>query len=114
MWKIRGVIVGGGKVIAQWEASVMLEMYEATITEDQSGKKETYTGVSSRPFKKRLYEHNTDMNNPGNRTNSGLSSHVWSLKDRGIKYSVTWKLKDRSTRFQEDKCRQQNRSARAA
>ena len=74
-------------------------IYEATITENQSGKKETYTGVTERPFKKRLYEHTTDMNKTGNRSNTSLSSHIWSLKDRGIDHTITWKLKDRSTKF---------------
>ena len=82
-------------------------VYEATVTEVASGKKETYTGVTSRRFKDRLYEHRTDMNNVKNRTNSALSSHVWDLKDRGINYDVTWKLKDRGTPYNptSKKCR---------
>ena len=68
-------------------------VYEATVAEIVSGKKETYTGVTSRRFKDRYYEHRTDMNNRNNRTNSALCSHVWDLKDRGIGHDVTWKLK---------------------
>ena len=37
------------------------KLYEAMVTETHSGKKETYTGVNSRQFKQRLYEHNADM-----------------------------------------------------
>ena len=82
-------------------------VYQATVTEVRSGKIETYTGVTSRRFKDRLYEHRTDMNNAKNRTNSALSSHVWDLKDRGINYKVTWKLKDRGTPYNptSKKCR---------
>ena len=36
-------------------------IYEATVTETQTGSKETYTGVTSRQFKKQFYEHNTDI-----------------------------------------------------
>ena len=74
-------------------------VYEATVAERVSGKKETYTGVTSRRFKDRYYEHRTDMNNRNNRTNSALCSHVWDLKDRGIDHDVTWKLKDRGTPY---------------
>ena len=82
-------------------------VYQATVTEVRSGKIETYTGVTSRRFKDRLYDHRTDMNNAKNRTNSALSSHVWDLKDRGINYKVTWKLKDRGTPYNptSKKCR---------
>ena len=47
-------------------------VYEATVSEVQSGKKETYTGVTSRPFKRRFYEHNADMKKPESRTKSSL------------------------------------------
>ena len=36
-------------------------VYEETSIKTQSGKKETYTGVTSRPFKSRLYEHNAEF-----------------------------------------------------
>ena len=71
-------------------------VYEATVIETQSGKKETYTGVTSRPFKSRLYEHNADMRKSDSRTKTCLSAHIWSLKDDGKDYDVTWKLKDRA------------------
>ena len=74
-------------------------VYEATVTETHSGKKETYTGVTSRKFKQRWYEHNADMRKESSRIKSGLSSHVWDLKDKGLSYDVSWRLKDRSTAF---------------
>ena len=86
-------------------------VYEATVTEVASGNKETYTGVTSRRFKDRLYEHRTDMNNSKNRTNTTLSAHVWSLKDRGLlegrDFQVSWRLKDRGTSYNSTtkKCR---------
>ena len=74
-------------------------IYEATVTETQTGSKETYTGVTSRQFKKRFYEHNTDMRKVKNRTKSCLSAHIWNLKDNGKSFTVSWKLKDRATSY---------------
>ena len=74
-------------------------VYEATVTENPSGKKETYTGVTSRPFKQRLYEHRADMRKEESRTKTMLSSHIWNLKDQGIQFEVSWKLKDRATAY---------------
>ena len=51
-------------------------VYEATVTEDITGRKENYKGVTSRPFKKRYYEHNTDMRKETGRTKTALSSHI--------------------------------------
>ena len=82
-------------------------VYEAMVTEPASGKKETYTGVTARRFKDRLYEHNTDMNKTINRTNSSLALHIWNLKDRGVSHDVSWKIKARGTKFNPStkKCR---------
>ena len=82
-------------------------VYEATVTELASGSKETYTGVTARRFKDRLYEHRTDMSKTANRTNSSLALHIWNLKDRGLNYDVKWKIKARGTKFNPStkKCR---------
>ena len=96
----RGNCRGGpGNCPVGGKCQVDCVVYEATVSEVQSGKKETYTGVTSRPFKRRFYEHNADMRKSESRTKSSLSSHVWDLKDRGIDFNVTWKLKDRGTPY---------------
>ena len=74
-------------------------IYEATVTEVISRNKETYTGLTTRRFKDRLYEHNTNMNNSKHRTETALSSHIWNLKDKGIQYELRWRLKDRATPY---------------
>ena len=51
-------------------------IYEATVTEVISRKKETYTGLTTRRFKDRLYEHNTNMN-----------TRKYRLKDRATPYN---------------------------
>ena len=72
---------------------------QATVTELPSGKKETYTGVTGRAFKDRLYEHWTDANTEKERANTALSTHIWSLKDKNPDYEVTWKLKYRGADY---------------
>ena len=73
-------------------------IYEAIVTEVTSGKKETYTGLTNRRFKDRLYEHTTSFNRRGDKK-TALSSHIWNLKDRGIQYNLSWRLKDRATTY---------------
>ena len=54
-------------------------VYRATVKETTSGKEDTYTGMTGRCFKERLYEHNTNMNRQTNRHATRLSDHVWKL-----------------------------------
>ena len=70
-------------------------VYEATVTELGSGSKETYTGVTARPFKDRLYEHRTDANSQKGRAKTALSTHIWALKDRNVGFDISWRLKYR-------------------
>ena len=74
-------------------------VYEATVTQTLTGHKETYTGVTGRAFKDRLYEHRTDMNCAEGRDKTSLSAHIWDLKDSSTDYNVTWRIKDRATDF---------------
>ena len=70
-------------------------VYQASVREISAGNVETYTGATARRFKDRLYEHRTDMNNEEGRTKTALSAHIWSLKDKGTQYELTWKIKYR-------------------
>ena len=74
-------------------------VYEVSVTEVPSGKKETYTGVTSRSFKRPFYEHKADMSKSESRTKSSLSAHVWDLKGRGTNFEVSWRIKERSTAY---------------
>ena len=74
-------------------------LHEAAVEQIPSGKTETYTGVTARTFKERLYEHRADMNKESSRLKSTLAAHIWDLKDKHIQYEVSWKLKDRATDF---------------
>ena len=79
----------------------------ATVTEEGTGRKETYTGVTANTFKKRYGAHTTDMRNSKYRTSTCLSKHVWDLKDKGKNFNIEWHLVDRSSSFNPitQKCR---------
>ena len=69
-------------------------VYRATVKQTLTGIENTYTGMTGRNFKKRLYGHNTNMNvRPPNHTK--LSEHIWKLKDNNINYTINWRILDR-------------------
>ena len=74
-------------------------VYSAKVTETNSGKFETYTGLTKRHFKTRWKEHLRDFENPESRTKSNLCGHIWDLKDRGITYHIEWSIIDRAPPF---------------
>ena len=87
-------------------------IYQATVTEEVSGKVETYIGLASTTWKARLAVHKSSMTHrpkPQAKSKNGteLSTHTWKLKDKGIKYSLSWKLIDRAQTFNPstNKCR---------
>ena len=51
-------------------------VYQASVKEITTGKIETYTGVTARRFKDRLYEHRADMNSEEGRTKKVLCAHI--------------------------------------
>ena len=73
-------------------------VYRATVKQTLTGKNDTYTGMTGRAFKDRLYEHNTDMNNRPKKPTK-LSEHVWKLKDKNIDHTVKWTILDRAPIF---------------
>ena len=74
-------------------------VYRATIRESSSGKTETYTGLTGRKFIDRWKEHQKDFEKPENRTSTMLSSHVWDLNDRGVNFTISWKILDRGPSY---------------
>ena len=69
-------------------------VYLATLRADQ--KEFNYIGMTERTFKKRYYEHTSTFNHRGNGVNmdrqTSLSKKVWELKDRGLSYTLNWKI----------------------
>ena len=56
---------------------------KATVTASD-GEVKTYTGLTKRAFKDRLYEHRNDANNPKHRTHTKLAGYVWRKKDQNV------------------------------
>ena len=71
----------------------------ASVKETQSGIINTYTGLTGRAFKDRWKEHQNDFEKPKNRTQTMLSSHIWDLKDKGVDFTISWKILDRGPTF---------------
>ena len=53
--------------------------------------KQTYTGLSKPPFKKRFGGHTHDIEHEEAKGTT-LSKHVWDLKRAGIPYSISWSI----------------------
>ena len=76
-------------------------IYQATVTEVASGKVETYTGLASTEWKKRLAVHRTSFKHkpkPGAKSSNGteLSNHIWKLKEQDIENKIDRKILDRA------------------
>ena len=67
-------------------------VYKATVTE-------TYTGMTGNTFKDRWYGHSADMRNPGGRSKTKLSTHIWDLKDMQTDFEVEWDFFERANSF---------------
>ena len=79
-------------------------IYQATVTQEESGKVETYIGLASTNWKARLAVHKSSFKHkskPGAKSSNSteLSNHIWDLKDNNIKYSLKWKIIDRAQPF---------------
>ena len=72
-------------------------IYQATVTqEDQT--EDTYTGLYSTDFKKRLGRHTHTMKDESIQQTS-LSKFTWSLKRKNKNFEITWKILDRGEPF---------------
>ena len=71
-------------------------IYRAAVTTEDDEKTEFYVGLTSRPFKKRLYEHQGDKNNIARRTKTSLSKHIWNLKDNNREFQTNWDVIDKA------------------
>ena len=76
-------------------------VYRASVRENVSDKIEpyTYTDLTSCKFKNKWKEHNNDFEKPQNRTKTMLNTHVWNLEDKGLDFSISWKILDRGPSY---------------
>lgn len=65
-------------------------IYQATVTTNQSER--TYIGLTENTFKTRFSSHKHTFNNPDKRHATELSSHIWTLKDKGITFNLSWRI----------------------
>ena len=79
-------------------------IYQATVTEVDSGQVQTYTGLASTDWKARLGVHKSSFKHkpkPNAKSSNGteLSKHTWELKDKNIEHTISWKISDRAQPF---------------
>ena len=73
-------------------------VYQDTVTREDNNTAETYTGLTSRRFKDRWYEHTQDISHQ-KREGTGLSHFVWKLKEKDVPHKIEWKLLMKSQSF---------------
>ena len=67
-------------------------VYQATVTEERTNKKETYVGMTENTFKQRYANHKQSFKQEKHKNQTELSKHIWSLKDQGTKHEISWKI----------------------
>ena len=74
-------------------------IYQASVTRDDTQTKESYIGLTEGSFKTRFYCHTNSFKNEKQRNATTLSQYVWSLKDKNINYSITWRIITRAKAY---------------
>ena len=57
-------------------------VYQATVTTNDGGAKQTYVGLTETTFKTRYNNHKASFTNPTKRNATELSKHIWDLKNQ--------------------------------
>ena len=73
-------------------------IYRADVVEED-GTTNTYTGLTGSTFKERFYGHTSSFKNRDDGHSTTLSSHIWNLKESGMKYELKWRIIDRGKKF---------------
>ena len=66
-------------------------IYQCIVKETDSGKSESYVGLTANTFKDRFYKHRSSINNENYHKNT-FSKHIWSLKRRHVNFELSWRL----------------------
>ena len=74
-------------------------VYQATVKREDNDKEETYIGLTEGNFKIRYNTHKSSFNNATQRNVTALSKYVWSLVDRDIRHSISWKILARAKSY---------------
>ena len=76
-------------------------VYKATVEYEE--KTEHYIGMTENSFKTRYTLHKSSLRHSKNRNQTELSNLIWSLKDKGTDYNLTWKIIDQARPYQPGK-----------
>ena len=76
-------------------------VYRATVQYDN--KTSHYIGMTENSFKTRYIQHKSSLRHSKNRSQTELSSLVWSLKDSSTPYQLTWHIIDNAQPYQPGK-----------
>ena len=66
-------------------------VYKATVV-DEDNESSEYIGLTSNSFKKRYDQHASSFNNAYKANVTGLSKHVWSLKNQNVSFNIRWEI----------------------
>ena len=65
-------------------------VYEAKVA--TSSDEKSYIGLTATSFKTRHTSHKASFKHKEKRHQTELSKHIWSLKDEGTPYTITWRI----------------------
>ena len=65
-------------------------VYKATVTTINGDK--FYIGQTEGEFKKRYHRHTLSFRSEAYRNDTRLSTYIWNLKEKNIKYDITWSI----------------------
>ena len=65
-------------------------VYQATVHTNTEEK--VYRGITEGEFKLRWNTHQSNIRLPNYRKSTDLSEYIWSLKDKGEYFRITWKI----------------------
>ena len=60
---------------------------------------EHYIGLCETTFKTRYNSHTCSFRHEEKRGDTKLSQHIWSLKEKGIKYTIKFRIVDRARSY---------------
>ena len=67
-------------------------VYQATVNKGDIETQEGYIGLSGGEFKTRFTQHKSSFKNRSKKDSTALSQYIWELKEKGINYSIEWKI----------------------
>ena len=67
-------------------------VYRATVNRGDIETEESYSGSTAGSFKIRYTGHMASLRHREKSASTTLSKYVWSLKDKGIAYTINWDI----------------------